>query len=62
MRKILSVLVAALAVCPALAHADLIGTTVAGDFNVPGAHQQISLIPPWNWTQEAMGTTLVPML
>jgi PEP-CTERM motif len=37
MKKILSVLVAALAVCPALAHADLIGTTVAGDFNVTGA-------------------------
>jgi hypothetical protein len=37
MQKILSVLVAALAVCPALAHADLIGTTVAGDFNVTGA-------------------------
>jgi PEP-CTERM motif len=34
MRKILLVLVAALAVCPALAHADLIGTTVAGDFNL----------------------------
>ena len=33
MRKILSVLVAALALCPALAHADLIGTTVAGDLN-----------------------------
>lgn len=37
MQKILSVLVAALAVCPALARADLIGTTVAGDFNVTGA-------------------------
>ena len=37
MQKILSVLVAALAVCPALAHADLIGTTVAGDLNFPFA-------------------------
>ena len=37
MHKILSVLVAALAVCPALAHADLIGTTVAGDLNFPFA-------------------------
>jgi PEP-CTERM motif len=34
MQKILSVLVGSLAVCPALAHADLIGTTVAGDFNL----------------------------
>lgn len=36
MKTILSVLVAALAVCPPLAHADLIGTTVSGNLSFSG--------------------------
>ncbi len=45
MKKILSVLVAALAVSPALAHADLIGTTVAGDLSFTGTESTNFLDP-----------------
>jgi len=60
MKKILSVLVAALAVCPALAHADLIGTTVAGDLNFPGAGSTNFLDPANGLVAFGYGNDLSP--
>jgi hypothetical protein len=60
MKKILSVLVAALAVCPALAHADLIGTTVAGDLNFPGAGSTNFLDPAQGLVPAGYGNNFGP--
>jgi hypothetical protein len=60
MKKILSVLVAALAVCPALAHADLIGTTVAGDLNFPGAGSTNFLDPAQGVVPAGYGNNFGP--
>jgi hypothetical protein len=60
MKKILSVLVAALAVCPALAHADLIGTTVAGDMNFPGAGSTNFLDPAQGLVPAGYGNNFGP--
>ena len=60
MRKILSVLVAALALCPALAHADLIGTTVAGDLNFPFAGSTNFLDPAQGFFPGGFGNGFGP--
>jgi len=60
MKKILSVLVAALAVCPALAHADLIGTTVAGDLNYAVAGSTNFLDPANGLVAFGYGNDLSP--
>ena len=60
MQKILSVLVAALAVSPALAHADLIGTTVAGDLNFAVAGSTNFLDPAQGLVPFGYGNDLSP--
>ena len=60
MQKILSVLVAALAVCPALAHADLIGTTVDGDLNFPFAGSTNFLDPAQGFFPGGFGNGFGP--
>jgi len=60
MQKILSVLVAALAVCPALAHADLIGTTVAGDLSFTGTGSTNFLDPAQGVVPDGYGNGFGP--
>ena len=60
MRKILSVLVAALAVCPAMAHADLIGTTVAGSLSFTGTGSTNFLDPAQGVVPDGYGNDFGP--
>ena len=60
MIKILSVLVAALAVCPALAHADLIGTTVAGNLSFTGTGSTNFLDPAQGVVPDGYGNDFGP--
>jgi hypothetical protein len=60
MKKIISVLLAALAVCPALAHADLIGTTVAGDLNYAVAGSTNFLDPAQGLVPAGYGNNFGP--
>ncbi len=60
MRKILLVLVAALAVSPALAHADLIGTTVAGNLSFTGTGSANALDPAQGVVPDGYGNDFGP--